>query len=46
MAHLTVKFNRPVLLIVLCLFAIDTFAQQQSKIGFFDERTDVGKPAI
>lgn len=40
------KPNRSILMATICFFSIATFGQQQSKIGVFDERTDVGGATI
>jgi len=40
------KLSHILLLAVFSFFSSTTFAQKLSKIGMFDERTDVGNPAI
>jgi len=40
------KPNRSFLLALICLIIASAFGQKISKIGLFDERTDVGSPAI
>ncbi len=40
------KSNRSLLLVLLCFFITSAVSQKISKIGLFDERTDVGNAAI